>query len=137
MIRSRKGVIGLPVKLTVSFLIIALMVPPMISAADEIRRDVSETEVMAVAEDLAKRISEVSSRGIGYRTHADITVPDGCRLILGGDDPTGLRVFDGDRRMGRLILAYPVFGNELVLSGPVLLELGNDPGGESVTVKEI
>ena len=137
MISSRKGVIGLPIKLTVSFLIIALMVPPMLATVDDIRRGMDDSELMDIAEDLADRLSKVSTRGIGYRTHADLLIPDHGYLVLGGDDPTGIRVFHERGLVGRVMLSVPVSGDEIVLSGSILLELGNSEDGESVTVKEL
>ncbi len=137
MIGSRKGVFGLPIKLTVSFLIIALMVPPMLAAVDDIRRGMDDSELLEVAEDLADRLSKVGTRGIGYRTHADILIPDHGYLVLGGGDPTGLRVFGENGLVSRVMLSVSVSGGEIVLSGSVLLELGNSDDGESVTVKEL
>jgi hypothetical protein len=137
MIGSRKGVISLPIKLTVSFLIISLMVPPLMIAVDSIRSDIDSNEMTEAAEELADRISKVNGRGISYKTHVEISIPKDGYLVIGGDEAKVIRIYVDGRLVGRTLMAVPVAGAEKVLHGDVLLELSNDPGGLAVRVTEL
>lgn len=130
-----KGIISLPIKLTVSFLIISLMVPPMVMAVDNIQQDIDRREMATVAVHLADWIDRTGAKGSGYSTHIDLSIPSGGYIMLGGNEGYVVRVYMGDNQVDRVILDSPVLGNDIVLYGDVILEMrGFDYG---VEVKEI
>lgn len=137
MIRSRKGVIGLPIKLAVSFMILALMVPPIMSAAGSIQQEIGEKGPISAAEELSERIEKVSMKSLGYRTHMELEIPGDSYLAIGGQEGHVIRVFVGGGQVSRVLLDTPVIGDELFLYGNCLLEIGNTPDGQGVMVKEI
>ena len=135
MKQSRKGVISLPIKLTVSVLIIALTVPPMLSLVEGIREDIADGELSDVADQLAEHIDRVGMKGTGYRMHLDLTIPKDSHLMIGCDHGMTVRMYRNDIQVGKVLLDTPVISGEMMLYGDVLLELGSEP--EGVTVSEI
>lgn len=135
MALTRKGIISLPIKLTVSFLIISLMVPPMVMAVENIQQDIDRREMSSAAEHLADWIDRTGTKGSGYLTHMDLSIPSGGYLMIGGNEGYVIRIFVGDNQVDRVILDSPVLGNDTVLYGDVILEMkGFDYG---VEVREI
>ena len=135
MIRSREGVIGLPIKLAVSFMILALMVPPIISSVGNIQGSMEEGRLTACGEELADMLESLGSKGPGYRTWQQLDVPEGGGLAIGGDEGRIIRVLSNGELIDTLLLRYPVIGTETILSGSVILEISN--GTEGVSVREI
>lgn len=134
MIASRKGIISMPVKLTVSFLIIALMVPPVVATVDDLKEDAKIQELSVIAEDLKDSISKTYSRGPDYTLWKSMEVPNGCRLELGGEAGRTIREFIGDRQVGSVVMSYPVSGEPVSIYGGVYLKLGNSDEGVTVAV---
>jgi len=135
---SRGGVISIPIKLAVSLMIIVLMVPPISALAESIQDDIQERELHDAADDLKGRICQVYSKGPSYVTHTEIIIPDGCHLAIGGEQSTSIRMYRNGELAGWLITDVPVGGDELVMSGSVLLEISNDIGDtQQVMVREI
>jgi len=132
MIRSREGVIGLPLKLTVSFMILALMVPPIMSSVGDIQDGMDEERMVSCARDLADRLEAVGSKGPGYRTWHQIDIPDGGGLSLGGEEGYIIRILMNGEQVDRLLLARPVIGEETLLTESVMVEISNAAEGVSV-----
>ncbi len=135
MIRCRKGVIGLPVRLMVSFLIITLMVPFVVDAVDDIRGEINDGELYGIAEDLGDQISRVHSKGTRYISQMDLEIPDGTSLVIGDDGGMTIGIFRGDSRIGHVILDCPVVSDRMELYGDVILRIYNSEDG--VAVKEL
>ena len=135
MIRSRKGVVGLPIKLAVSFLILALMVPPIMSSIDTIRDDVEEGGLKAAAEELGDLIDLVGSKGTGYEMSHKLDLPDGVCLTVGGTEGHLIRASLNDDIVTRVLLDRPVCSDEINLCGTVIIELSSDQNG--VNVREL
>ena len=132
MIRSKKGVIGLPIKLTVSFLVLALMVPPIMLSVESIRDDMASNHIIADAEELGDLIDMVSKKGSGYRMHHELSIEEGGYLTIGGADGYIIRASFGDDTVSKILLDRPVCSEELTLFGTVVIELSSDPEGVSV-----
>ncbi len=138
MIVSRKGIISLPVRLTVSLLIIALMVPPISALTDSIQDGIGEQEAFRAAEELRENISFVNSRGPSYVMHKEMYIPDSCHLVLGGEQKNSIRVYADDEFVGIVLMDAAVCGDELILYGDVIIELSNTAGEEQmVAVREL
>jgi len=137
MIPCRKGVISMPIKLTVSFMIIALMVPPMFSMVEGIRDDIVREELSEVVRDLSDQIDKAGRKGSGYSMHMDLSIPGDSYLVLGLDDGLSVRMYIGGEQVGRMLLNTPVVCGETVLYGDVILELSADPEGGGVVVREL
>ncbi len=131
---SRKGVLGMPIKLTGSFLIIALMVPPVMAMVDDIREDMAVQQMSSAGEKLREALTKVYSKNPSYTIHMEMSVPDGGRMDVGGDEPTIIRLFLDGERSGIIILGAPV-KDALSIYGDVILEVRND--GDGLAVKEL
>ena len=135
MIPSRRGVIGLPIKLTVSFLILALMVPPILSTVENIQDGMDDEKIRSSAEELAEAIDLVGSKGPNYKVFREIDVVEGGCLTVGGDDGYLVRGSFGEETICTILLSRPVLGEEISLFGNILIEISNGP--EGVMVKAI
>jgi hypothetical protein len=134
MIASRKGVIGLPVKLAVSFMIVALMVPSVIMAVDDIQEGIESRNLTASGEKLAARIADVSHRNDGYLAHMELSVPGEGYLEIGGDEGYCIRVMKDGKQIGRVLTETPIISSRIVLSGDMILELRNSSSGVTVEI---
>lgn len=132
MIRSRSGVISLPIKLTVSFMILALMVPPIMSSVGNIQNSMENDRLTSCGEELAGMLDSLGSKGPEYRTWRQFEVPDGGCLTVGGDDGHIIRVLKEGEIIDTVLLKRPVIGAETVLSGSFILEMSNGTDGISV-----
>lgn len=132
MIRSRSGVISLPIKLTVSFMILALMVPPIMSSVDSIQDSIENDRLTSCGEELAGMLDSLGSKGPEYRTWRQFEVPDGGCLTVGGDDGHIIRVLKEGEIIDTVLMKRPVIGAETVLSGSFILEMSNGTDGISV-----
>ena len=135
MIKSRKGIISLPIRLMLSFVIISLMVPPVMSMVGSIQEDMEAQELSLIAEDLRKEVDRVGSRNPGFVSVMELYVPSGGHLSIGGDKGTIIRLFVDDGQVGRVIADHPIVTEETLLYGDVLLEIRCVEGG--VEVREI
>lgn len=135
MISSRKGIISLPIKLMISFLILSLMVPPMMSAVDSIQETVEEDRAVESAEELSEAVLKVSFRTAGYKIHKELDVPGDTYLAIGGTEGHAIRVYKDGIQVARVLMDVPIKGDESFIAGGCILELTSVPGG--VEVREI
>ncbi len=135
MIHSKKGVVGLPIKLAVSFLILALMVPPIMSSIDTIRDNTEDGNLKAVAEELGDLIDLVGGKGTGYRMNHKMDLPDGVSLTVGGTEGHLVRASLNDDIVNRVLVDRPVCSDEITLCGTVIIEISSDQNG--VIVREL
>lgn len=135
MISSKKGVIGLPIKLTISFMILALMVPPILSSVENIQENMEHERSSECADELANALNSLGTKGPGYRIWHQFDIPDNISLAVGGDDGHIIRILYDGETIDTLLLNRPVIGTETVLSGPVILEMSITSDG--VSVREI
>ena len=131
----RNGVISMPVKLLVSFLIISLMVPTVLSTMENIRDDVYEREMTDAAEDLRTQLSKVSSRSSNFILQIELEVPEGGHMVIGDGTGRLISVYRNDTHIRDILTDFTVTGGPMILYGSMLLQLSNGPDG--VTVKEL
>lgn len=140
---DRKGMIGFPMRLAVTFLILSVSVPSMLYLADGFEDD---SDVSAVTHE-ADRISDVLSKtyytGTGSRNTVDIHVDGGCSIVIGGSgsDAYSMTVMKGDAEKDKLYMQRPavrIIGDALEVSGDrtLMCESVEDDGhyGVKVTV---
>ncbi|MBE6527690.1 MAG: hypothetical protein E7Z64_00740 [Thermoplasmata archaeon] len=133
MIGCRRGVISLPVKLAISFMVIALTVPMVFAAVENVKEGMDDSNLNAVSEQLRDNISKVHSRSPNFSMQFELEIPDGCHLAIGGDEGMVIRMYKDDRHMGNILMDSRVLGDELILHGDVLLRISNDGDGVRVT----
>ena len=135
MIRSRKGVVALPIKLAVSFMILALMVPPIMASIDDIHDGMDHSRLRASAEELGDLIELVGSKSNGYKICHQLDILEGDCLTVGGTEGHLLRGSSGDDLVCKILLNRPVCSDKISLYGTVIIELASDT--EGVIVREI
>jgi hypothetical protein len=131
---SRKGIISLPIRLMLSFVIISLMVPPVMGLVDSIHEDMGAQELSSIAEGLRVQIDKVGSKSPGFRSIYEMDIPSGSHLEIGEEGLT-IVLFIEDRKVGTVICNHTVVGDRTVLYGDTLLELVST--GDGVAVREL
>ena len=133
--RSCKGIISLPIRLMLSFLIISLMVPPVMGLVDSIQEDMGAQEMSSLAEGLRSEVDKVGSKSPGFRSIYDMDIPAGCHMEIGDDEGLVILLFIDDRKVGSVITSYRMVCDHTVLYGSILLELTCSDDG--VIVREL
>ncbi len=132
---SREGVISMPVKLMVSFLIIALMVPVITTTVENVQNGMEDKGMMDVAEQLRSSMSKVSSRNGGFILQVELDVPDNGHLVIGEGSGRTISVYRDDERISDIVTDFAVEGGPKVLYGNMLLQISNGENG--VVVREL
>ena len=132
---SREGVISMPVKLMVSFLIIALMVPVITTTVENVQNGMEDKGMMDVAEQLRSSMSKVSSRNGGFILQVELDVPDNGHLVIGEGCGRTISVYRNDERISDIVTDFAVEGGPKVLYGNMLLQISNGENG--VVVREL
>jgi hypothetical protein len=117
-----KGVIGMPVRLAVTFLVLAIAVPVLIGYVEDYRDGTEASVLMAQAEIVSDTAEKTFYSGEGGAFTAEISVGHGNRLVIGGQDSDAytIRMFCGDEHVGRLVMDRPavrIAGDGLAVSG--------------------
>ena len=133
MIESRSGVVGMPVRLAVSFMIVALMVPPVMGMVDNIKDDISARCLSDAADDLAAMVDSIGNMGTGYTIRMEVTVPDDGYLLIGGDEGMVVRICVDGRQVGRSVMDHSVVGVKQAIQGSCLIQFRNTEDGVEVT----
>lgn len=133
--------IDLPIKLAVSFLIIGMMVPTLISLTDDVQEKAESTDLQRVCEDIEEHLTGAYFSGNGNMSTMTIDVPAGKRIVIGGQgtDAYILRMFSNGEPVGRHIMDSPwirVICDETVLEGNVAMTMMSvtDSMGQGVEV---
>ena len=135
MIRDRRGVIDMPVKLAVCFLILGLMVPVVMEATEDADREMSLYDLRARASDLEYAIHRAYSDGSVVTLAMDI--PFGQCLEVGGEgvDSHLMRLIADGREVETRFIDDPtvaVLGPEVVISGNCTVVIDGMAGQDDV-----
>jgi len=118
---NRKGMIGMPVRLAVTFLILAITVPLLMGLTDDLREDVEASDLAVQANIVSETAEKAYYAGIGSAFTANISVDHNSRLIIGGEgsDAYAIRMIYGDKETGKIIMDRPLvkISNEISVSG--------------------
>lgn len=116
-----KGLIGLPIRLAVAFLILALAVPLLIGMVDDLHDDVECSELSIQARKVSDTAKKAYYAGAGSVFTAEISMDYHCMLVIGGKDSDAYSITmtsDG-KEIGRMFMERPLvkFMNEISVSG--------------------
>jgi hypothetical protein len=139
---NRKGMIGFPLRLAVTFLILSLAVPPLIYMANDFQ---DEADISSVRSE-ADRISDTATRlyylGIGSSSVIKVSIIGDCYISIGGvgSYAYSIGIFMDDTEEERIFLERPTvrfIGDHLEISGNRTLELRclNSSEGYGIEVK--
>ena len=119
---------SLPLKLAISFLIIGLMLPSVITMTQNTQEDAQEMVVRSVAGQLSDAMTDCYYDGLGSGWTVNLTVPSGYSLEVGGDGAQAyiIRIVHGGEVVDRIYLdspGFPVIGDITRISGTVRVEI--------------
>ncbi len=141
---DRKGVIGMPVRLAMTFLVLALAVPVLMDSVEDYRAVTEASGLMVQAEAVSDTAEKTFYAGEGGAFTAEISVGHGNRLVIGGQgaDAYTIRMFCGNEDVGRLVMDRPavrIAGGGIAVSGEMtlLFECVDDGAGCAVEVSVI
>ncbi|MFA6680250.1 MAG: hypothetical protein WCR96_07170 [Candidatus Methanomethylophilaceae archaeon] len=81
---DRKGVLGLPIKLMITMIILALSIPLIVEAMEDNEVNMMNSEMEQEVSKLKDAVSAVHYSGKGSSRTVDINVPAGCEISIGG-----------------------------------------------------
>ncbi len=122
MIKDKKGIIGLPMRLAIAFLILSISVPAIYGMAN----DIEDKDHLMSATKEAERVSETITKayyaGIGGKYALDVNITSECHLSIGGEGTQSytIGIFLDDIEKGRIYLERPtvcIFGDGLDIYG--------------------
>lgn len=141
---DRKGTIGMPVRLAVTFLILAITIPLLTDAVGEYQESTEEIRLMAGANIISDTAERTFYAGEGSAFTAEVSIGNGNRLFIGGEgaDAYTIRMFCGDSDAGRIVMDRPavrIAGDGIYISGQrtLMFECVKDSLGCAVEVSVI
>jgi len=113
-----RGILGMPIKLAVIMLVIALTVPMVMDATEDAGRSLSYEGPVREAQSLADAASRAYYGGHGAATTADLSLPAGASIRIGGEgsDAYFLTVMKDGAVLKRMMMDHPAFP---FLGGPI------------------
>ena len=125
--KNRKGVMGLPIKLMVTMMIIAISLPALTGIMDDSERDMADAEMGQEVERFMNAAILAHRSGDGSSRTVTITLPAGCELCVGGEGSDAFcvrSVYNGEM-VSKNYFETPVLkiSEQMVFSGNVTLKL--------------
>jgi len=122
------GVLGMPLRIMISLMVIALMVPALVSVSQDMDRAADEAEGTAIAEKVVDAATRAYLSGVGGSVTASVEIPLGRALAIGGDgaDAYCIRIYSNGVQTGKVVMDNPPFrllGPEMMLEGGAVLVL--------------
>ncbi len=136
---NRKGMIGMPVRLAITFLILAITVPLLMGVVDDLRDDVGASDLAVQADIVTKTAEKAYYAGIGSTFTANVSIDHNGQLIIGGDgsDAYSVRMIYSNKETGKVIMDRPLvkISNEISVSGVNVLMFICVPDGDGSAVE--
>ncbi len=79
------GVLGMPFRIAISLMVIALMVPAAVSISHDMEMEADEAEGVSLAEQVAEATTRAYFSGVGGTVSLSMDIPQGRALGIGGD----------------------------------------------------
>lgn len=123
--KDTRGVIGLPIKILVIMIVLAVAVPVVINAAENGEKSMKETEMNMEISKITDAVSVVYYSGIDSQRTVNVNIPAGCEISLGGEgeDAFSIRSIYNGEIISTKYFDKPQIAieNNLFLSGSVSL----------------
>jgi hypothetical protein len=119
---NKKGVIGLPLRLAMAFLILSLSVPTVLYMVEDLKDDSNVSILHHEASKLSDALSQAYYSGEGGGCTVEVSVKMDSRLTIGGEGKNAysIGIFINDTEKERIFLQRPsvkIFGDPLDISG--------------------
>lgn len=100
---------SMPIKLAVSFAIIAIMVPTVMTAADDVQRDLEHSDLDRESGRLADLAGRLHHSSIGTVHSITVDLPPNMALLVGGEgaDRYVIRLISDGEIVGRTYMENP------------------------------
>ena len=137
---DRRGVMGLPVRLGVALLILALTAPSLVAAAEHFDREAEVSELRLAADTVYDAAGRVWYSGSGGCETVDVSVPSGCSIVFGGEgaDAWSYALYRNGEEVSREYPETPAVrflgSSEIAGSGEIKIVCRNADGGYGVEV---
>ena len=124
---NKKGVIGLPLRLAMTFLILSISVPVVAYMVEDLRDDSDISLLRNEASKISNTISQAYYSGEGGIFTVEVSVKSDCKLTIGGEgkDAYSIGLFSGDTEKDRIYLQRPsakIVNGSLDISGDRTLQ---------------
>lgn len=109
MKNDRRGVIGMPIRLAVVFMILALTVPVMVGFVGDFRKNTEISDLTVQAETVSDTAKKTYYAGVGGVFTADVSVGFDCELIIGGESYNAyeIKMVRSGEEVGKVIMDRP------------------------------
>jgi len=119
---DKKGVMGLPLRLAMAFLILSLSVPAVLYTVEDLKDDINVSILHREASKLSDALSQAYYSGEGGGCTVEISIKGDSRLTVGGEGKNAysIGIFINDAEKERIYLQRPsvkIFGDPLDISG--------------------
>ena len=106
---NKKGVIGLPLRLAMTFLILSLSVPVVIYMVEDLRDDSDVSLLRNEASKISDTVSQAYYSGEGGVFTVNVSVKSNCKLTIGGEgkDAYSIALFLSGTEKERIYLQRP------------------------------
>ena len=103
------GVLGMPFRIAISLMVIALMIPAVVSVSHDMDMAVDEAEGVSLAEQVAEATTRAYFSGVGSAVSLSMDIPSGRVLEIGGEgaDSYSIRIYSDGRLLGRVVIDNP------------------------------
>lgn len=135
-----KGLIGMPIRLAIAFLILALAVPLLVGMTEDLRDEVKSSELSIQAGKVSDTAKKAYYAGAGSVFTVEISIDHHCMLIIGGtgSDAYSIRMMSDGDEIGKMFMEGTVvkFMDEVSVSGAqtLMLECVKNGHGNAVEV---
>ena len=123
---DRRGIMSLPIKLAISFIIIGMALPPLVSMVEDLEEQRDLAELNDSCQELTDAMTRVYYSNAGDMTTFLMDVPSGGTLSVGGELPDcyAVRLLQDGNELGRVYLPnYAVAGDVLDITGSHYLKM--------------
>ncbi len=106
---NRKGMVGFPVRLAITFLILSISLPIMLGMVGDFQEDLGTNSTTAETERLIDTISDTYYSGKGSVRNIDMKIDSNCYIIIGGEGSNAysIGIFNEDVEVLRLYTEKP------------------------------
>ena len=126
---DRRGMMDMPLKLTVIMIVIALNIPMIVNVIETNEDRVMDSVLSKEADRIGSAVRAAYYSGDGSSRMIDVDLPEGCEMTLGGSssDAYAITCTFGGKVVSKTYIEKPSirFDGPVTISGNVRLEITN------------
>ena len=133
---DRRAITGLPVKLLVISVILAVSIPIVSSSLDSGMSEMDRNQMDSEAQRIANTVSGAYYSSIGDCKYIETDIPSGCTMVLGGEgqESYAIHMYRGSEEIGKHWMEKPMipFKEMITIEGHATLRISADTAGIEV-----